>query len=358
MAIAFLNASTEYLEVDSCPVSGTEVSISCWFWKTSAAAEEGLIWIGDETVGNVFHRLTLTTGSQVRMAAQAGGSTSSATTSTTYSTSTWHHAFCTAASAGNDRSVYLDNGGVGNSTSTRNPAAFTRTSIGRKGDLSPDAEFDGAIAEVGIWSVVLNATERGLLASGVSPLLIRPGSLLLYVPMIGADYFDRIGGLTFSAGGTPTIQTHPPIIRPWGYQTALSPGDSTLQTATPTIVEFTYTLNAPTVVPGPVSVTPTPVECTFTVPEVSVIGDISETPSPVGIEFTVPTPTSTSIYTVSPSAVECTMTVPTPTISLSTAVTPTPVRYRMQIPTPVVTGGDAVAGEASYLIPIKRRRRR
>jgi len=43
--------------------------------------------------------------------------------------------------------------------------------------------FDGLVAEVAVWNVVLDDSEIAALAQGVSPLLIRSTALVEYWPV-------------------------------------------------------------------------------------------------------------------------------------------------------------------------------
>ncbi len=82
--------------------------------------------------------------------------------------------------------------------------------IGNRG--SDDARpFDGLLAEFAIWDAILTPAEFAALGVGVSPILIRPESLVEYLPMLR----DNVGPI----GGAPTIQgtavqPHPRVFYP------------------------------------------------------------------------------------------------------------------------------------------------
>lgn len=80
---------------------------------------------------------------------------------------------------------------------------------GNKGTASYD---DGEISEFALWDVDLTADEFLALTAGVSPLLIRPGSLLNYWPILGAfsPEIDRVGGNDLTVTGT-TKASHPKV---------------------------------------------------------------------------------------------------------------------------------------------------
>ncbi len=52
------------------------------------------------------------------------------------------------------------------------------------GSRVTDREFDGRIAEVAIWDVILTADEAAILSKGYSPLFVRPQNLVAYWPLI------------------------------------------------------------------------------------------------------------------------------------------------------------------------------
>ena len=58
---------------------------------------------------------------------------------------------------------------------------------------------DGSLAEAAIWNAALSDAEVAALATGVSPLLVRPGSLVFYAPL-ARDLLDRVGGLQLLKG--------------------------------------------------------------------------------------------------------------------------------------------------------------
>lgn len=86
--------------------------------------------------------------------------------------------------------------------------------IGALDRASPIHHMEGRVAEVGIWDVALDDDEIAALASGFSPLFIRPQSLVYYAPLIRDEDEDRVGGLSLTATNTPTVGTHPRVFSP------------------------------------------------------------------------------------------------------------------------------------------------
>jgi hypothetical protein len=71
---------------------------------------------------------------------------------------------------------------------------------------------DGIIAEIGVWNAVLRADEWLALGRHISPLAIRPQSLILYWPLIRDVY--AIKGATQPTATATTVAVHPYMTYP------------------------------------------------------------------------------------------------------------------------------------------------
>lgn len=148
---------------------------------------------------------------KARCGTKAGGSASNATSSTTITDTNWHSVVgeITSASA---RQVWLDNGGNGSSSTSLTPGTLTKTTAGaydNGGTLGGNVAHE--LADVAVWSVALTSDERASLAAGVSPLLIRPDKLEIYLPLMrgGTDYMG--GAFTVTAA---SVVDHPRVYMP------------------------------------------------------------------------------------------------------------------------------------------------
>ena len=70
--------------------------------------------------------------------------------------------------------------------------------------------FNGSLAEVGIWNAALTADEIASLAKGMTCDKIRPQSLVFYAPLV-RDLIDQKGGLTITNNNAATVAAHPRI---------------------------------------------------------------------------------------------------------------------------------------------------
>ena len=225
MARNFTSASTHYLEHAAAVSTTLPLTFAAWARQTAAGALQAILSIADSASGVRF--ALLSTGTHTIQATHSDGTTTgSATTTATGTINVWMHA-AAVFNTNADRTVYLDGGnGVNNTTSvTGSMAACNVTQIGRRRAVT---YWDGDIAEAGIWSVALDASEIAALGKGVSPLLIRPGSLLAYWPLIGR-YSPEIcpkGGFDMTVTSA-VVAAHPRI-----YYGGRSPFSYTAPTAT------------------------------------------------------------------------------------------------------------------------------
>jgi len=218
MARSFLSASTEYLQVESTPVTAAPLTISIWFNADNVTDNNTPISIPNSGVSNDFFGIIIRGdigGDPIQFFAGDGGF-DTAETANGYTANTWNHAIAIAAST-TDRTCVLngDTANKGTDTTSVTPAGLNRITVGRLGDSSPISEMDGGLAEAAIWDVALSEAEGVALSRGFSPLLIRPGNLVFYLPMLNDEDNDLVGGLGLTAFGTPTTEDHSPVIYPY-----------------------------------------------------------------------------------------------------------------------------------------------
>jgi len=129
---------------------------------------------------------------------------------------TWQHIVVTYdhSSTGNNPVVFV-NGISQTVTRTQAPTGtFTNSpqpvAIGC--EVSNAFNFDGLIAHVAWWNgILLSAPDALALASGVSPLMVRPDSLTFYVPLDGVSNPEPdMVGSPWSLLGTRSTVSEPP----------------------------------------------------------------------------------------------------------------------------------------------------
>lgn len=76
--------------------------------------------------------------------------------------------------------------------------------------------WNGKLAEPAVWDAALTADEVNSLERGISPLLVRPQSLVSYWPLYGrhSPEIDLVGGVGLTVSGTAPAAEHPRVILP------------------------------------------------------------------------------------------------------------------------------------------------
>lgn len=214
MAGSFVSASSQYLSVDTPPVSAAPFTMACWF-NVPDGATQVLMTIGDKDDSTHYWSLQAnmaTAGDPLRAAIQAGGSTTfDATGSIT--PSSWTHG-CLVEAASNSHTVYRDGGNSATSTTSRAPAGADRIAIGAR--AAATLYCNGLIAEVGVWTAALDADEIAALAKGFTPDQIRPSALVFYAPLVRTLTRDLWGGLTLTNNNGVTVADHPRVYKKRG----------------------------------------------------------------------------------------------------------------------------------------------
>lgn len=214
MAIQLNSATPDYLRLAAVPSGLTRpFTISCWFQATDLTNHHTLFDITASGSTNNYYILRAgggVAGDPVILYAQAGAlGGQNAQSTNPYTINTWHHA-CGIVVSQSRRIVYLDGGSKDdNVAGAVNPVGTNRTDIGYSGDSSPGFGLNGKIAEVAIHNVQLTDEEVAILAMGYSPLLVRPDSLILYLPLINTVYNELFRSQTFTAFGAPVAASHP-----------------------------------------------------------------------------------------------------------------------------------------------------
>lgn len=211
MAKLFVQTSSQYLTVNSAPVTAAAFSVSCWVRPTTLSATQSLVSIGDVDTNNEQWRLTTSAGQKARWSAQTSAGEAFATSTASLVTGTWAHV-CGVETSATSRAVWL-NGTSNTNTTNRSPAGADTLRIGAKVTTGTLDSADGDIAEVAVWNAALSSAEIAILAAGYSPLFVRPESLVFYMPLVRSDV-EVVGGLAMTAVASPTVSNHVRVFNP------------------------------------------------------------------------------------------------------------------------------------------------
>lgn len=232
MSRLFTGGSSDLIDIGTWALVVPKITIACWVkiasWaenrddrivsKASGVTADSHVWmLGFADAGTNDHRL--------RMRSNNNGATALGLTNLNARTNEWIHICGTSetdAGDGNEltRSLYVDGASdSGDTVNNGGGAAHSNTAdaiyIGNQPTSTTSAP-DGRIAEVGIWTVKLEAWEIAQLAAGAYPYYIRPRNLVCYYPLDRGDSpeKERAGGvatLTGTVTGATFSSDHPPM---------------------------------------------------------------------------------------------------------------------------------------------------
>jgi hypothetical protein len=208
MARSFTGDSNQHLAYPAGVVLAPPFTLATWFFVVDSTATRALVTLYQSSNEHTYLRTS--SGNEVEAYTEAGGTSSRATTSTTFTDSTWNHG-CAIFAAANNRSALLNAGGKDTETTSRVPTEPDETFIGIRGSAQ---DMNGRLAEVGIWNVALTDAEVTILAAGYAPSFVRPQSLVSYWRLIRDEDLDHVGGSHMTPQNSPTVGPHPPIIYP------------------------------------------------------------------------------------------------------------------------------------------------
>lgn len=214
-----LNGTTDYLEYSGAASTALPVTLVSWCNTSVTTATQVCVSLST-AAGTNSVSLRLINGAIIRArSSNTAGTAVQSDTTGTYSANTWFHAAAVFTS-NTSRTAYLNGTAATTNTTSNDPSAstFNITSIGNNTASSVRANFyTGSIADAAIWSVALTAAEIASLAKGVSPLMIRPASLISYWPLIGqaSPEIDLHSRFEMTVSGA-TAAAHPRVYMPRG----------------------------------------------------------------------------------------------------------------------------------------------
>jgi hypothetical protein len=221
------NGSTQFLDTGSAIVSAADFTISLWANRDAliSTTEERMIAISDASSTDEYGFYTLeVAGTDYIIFKAYDGSGHSGAYTVSPPVGEWHH--YVAIEDGDSRNVYYDGAAGTANNDTVTLTGLDETTIGCA-QLSggTNYHFNGQIAEVAIWNVILSASEITMLSLGVSPLFVRPQSLVSYWPIIGrtSPEIDLVGGDGMVLNASPATAVHLAMAYPASPYIATTP---------------------------------------------------------------------------------------------------------------------------------------
>jgi hypothetical protein len=194
------------------------MSMHCWFnISTGITTFNTLMALSDVTSTDDYVRFQARVGFYLRLTqADNNNPTVTVATTTAPAANTWYSAGLYVANT-TSRGVLLNGGGKATNTASTNGPTATKLLVGTLERSSGRLEYtDGSIAYPAVWNVALNDSEFAALATGLSPLRVRPENLVFYAPYLGRDApeIDIIGSRNLTVTGA-VASDNPQSIQPW-----------------------------------------------------------------------------------------------------------------------------------------------
>lgn len=162
-AVLFVRASSQYLQADSSPVTGSAdtFTLLVWFNTDNVEPAQVAVFAGDKDAADQYSYLSLAGmgGGQLLWAYTVGGAASGlAASSKIYTAGKWHQGVGVFKGT-SYRAAYLDGSNKGTNAAAVTATGFDRTAIGAARDSTPGSYFSGKIAVVMIWARALSDSE-------------------------------------------------------------------------------------------------------------------------------------------------------------------------------------------------------
>lgn len=227
MAYSFAAASSQYLSATASPLGTGQLAdhtIALWVRAANAATTTLLAMSRstETTSTNNPAILVQINGDYLRYFLRANSSSTGVgwanllgTSGAVVFTNTWRHCVCRLSDSTTVSTATTFVDGAQNQSVAYGSATPATTGLDRlgvcalvRGNVS--SYSSATIADVGIWSAALTASEIASLARGVTCDQIRPQSLVFYAPLI-RNIGDMARNITLSNVNTATVADHPRV---------------------------------------------------------------------------------------------------------------------------------------------------
>lgn len=195
-------------------ITAAPFTMCAWAKTSNIAAGGNIIGLHNSSATGNLNQFKLATSTSGDLVYRVGNAATSAaaTASAAFSNNTWFHA-CAVEYSSASRAVLLNGGSKVADTTSLVPSGINRASIGLRDHSGNDQAWandalaaTGQIAEAAYWNIALTDDEIAALAEGFSPLLIRPQSLVAFIPLV-RDVAD-VKGNAFAIVGSLTVADH------------------------------------------------------------------------------------------------------------------------------------------------------
>lgn len=209
MAYTFNDATPDFFYENAIHLGAYPATVSAWAYPHDVGGDRTIWAEGDTASSTRYVAMLFDSGGELKAWLRDGGTRYEPITVNTATTNAWNHC-CAVYKNATDQRVYLngDTANRGQNTTNINWSGnVDDTAIGVLRISINYGGFDGELAHVAAWNAELDEDEVVALSMGFSPLLVRPGSLVYYFPML-RDINDVMGTSTMTAdpgGGFPAV---------------------------------------------------------------------------------------------------------------------------------------------------------
>lgn len=209
-------STSNYLQVATAPITGSPMTISGWFYITSApGAVSNVVNIcnSSNTTDRLGFFISTASKAVFNFASTSGGAIQLAG-ATNVTLNAWNHFACVQRTD-SDREIFLNGVSDGTSSTSRTPAGLNQFTIGVRGGSSVNNAHTGRTAEVCVRNLALSASQVLMESRGFSPILIAPQNIKSYHILLNTTLMrnNLYAGHNFTTFGTLTNQSHLRIFR-------------------------------------------------------------------------------------------------------------------------------------------------
>jgi len=203
--------ANDYISVSPCPVTVRPFSVAAWYYPSSLnSSQHRLVTLEPSGGDAAYHyNLMLETDTQPMWRARYQSGNDTADTATNINGGQWNHIVGVEV-AFNERYAYLNGGNRGDNLTNSGDINLDVMTIGNR--LSGiDIDYaNGVVAHVAVWNSQLSDADVALLATGVSPTLVQPGSLVFYRPLEG-NLAGGVGSFSLANNGAGLVALDSPV---------------------------------------------------------------------------------------------------------------------------------------------------
>lgn len=217
MARSFVAANSDYLSRSGAIFSAYPFTFACWTAPTGTGGN--IFSVGNTSSDSYYFRLIAAADNlSFSVGALSEGFVNYGSPATGVLSGEWRHVAVVAGSS-TSRSTWYGGAQIGSSASPATyPTGLNVTALGTLYRTTRTTHLTGAIAHAAFWSASLSSAEIASLATGTSPLLIRPASLIEYWPLRGlacdAPEPGVYSGRNLSVVGTSWARDPSPVWSP------------------------------------------------------------------------------------------------------------------------------------------------